>query len=55
MIDGNEKWLELNDGIKVNINWLYPKETRKQITIEDWDEDECQDLSQEEQKHFFSK
>ena len=50
----NVKWLDLNDGIKVNINWLYPKEKRINIIDDDEDDDgEYVHLSAEEVEKYF--
>ena len=49
----NQDWLVCDNGIRINMNWLYPPENRKPITEEDWDEDECQNLTIDEQKKFF--
>ena len=52
----NVKWLDLNDGIKVNINWLYPKEKRINIIDDDEDDDgEYVHLSAEEVEKYFGK
>ena len=42
-----DKVIELNNGIKINLDWLYPKEERKPVSKDDWDDDECQILTEE--------